>query len=160
MGSRKKRLTHAPPPMAVAIAKGYERYLKVALALPGAEASTSYGTPAVKVRGKILSRWRTGRVLSDRSLLQLSDDPDAHREGLAGRVDGRGRAGVAARGTRQTGETARRGVGISEEVTREPRSVRRSLPRPTMSPGQVDVGSRRNLERQESTDADEALQLS
>ena len=62
MASRKKRPTpsgkhHAPMPGA--IAKSYERYLKVALALPGAEASTSYGTPAVKVRGKILSRWRT-----------------------------------------------------------------------------------------------------
>jgi hypothetical protein len=42
-----------------AIRRGYERYLKIALALPGAEASSSYGTPAVKVRGKILSRWRT-----------------------------------------------------------------------------------------------------
>jgi hypothetical protein len=41
------------------IAKSYERYLKIVLALPGAEASTSYGTPSVKVRGKILSRWRT-----------------------------------------------------------------------------------------------------
>lgn len=46
-------------PMPAAIAKAYERYLKIALALPGAEASTSYGTPSIKVRGKILSRWRT-----------------------------------------------------------------------------------------------------
>jgi hypothetical protein len=45
--------------MPAAIAKSYERYLKIALALPGAEASTSYGTPSVKVRGKIMSRWRT-----------------------------------------------------------------------------------------------------
>ena len=45
--------------MPAAIAKSYERYLKIALALPGAEASTSYGTASVKVRGKILSRWRT-----------------------------------------------------------------------------------------------------
>jgi hypothetical protein len=45
--------------MAAAIAKAYERYLKIVLALPGAEASTSYGTPAVKIRGKTLSRWRT-----------------------------------------------------------------------------------------------------
>ena len=59
MGSRKKRLTRDHQPMPAAIAKSYERYLKVALALPGTEASTSYGTPAVKVRGKILSRWRT-----------------------------------------------------------------------------------------------------
>ena len=59
MGSRTKRLIRNQQPMPAAIAKSYERYLKVALALPGTEASTSYGTPAVKVRGKILSRWRT-----------------------------------------------------------------------------------------------------
>jgi hypothetical protein len=59
MGSRKKRSTRGHQPMPAAIAKGYGRYLKVALALPGTEASMSYGTPAVKVRGKILSRWRT-----------------------------------------------------------------------------------------------------
>ena len=59
MGPRKKRLTRDHQPMPAVIAKSYERYLKVALALPGTEASTSYGTPAVKVRGKILSRWRT-----------------------------------------------------------------------------------------------------
>jgi hypothetical protein len=62
MASRKKRSTptgkrHTLLP--AAITKGHERYLKIALALPGAEASTSYGTPSVKVRGKILSRWRT-----------------------------------------------------------------------------------------------------
>lgn len=55
MGSRRKQ-TRALP---VAISRGYERYLKIALALPAAEASTSYGTPSVKVRGKVLSRWRT-----------------------------------------------------------------------------------------------------
>jgi hypothetical protein len=37
----------------------YQRYLKIALALPGTEASTSYGTPSVKVKSKILSRLRT-----------------------------------------------------------------------------------------------------
>jgi hypothetical protein len=40
-------------------ASPYARYLKVALKLPGTEESTSYGTPAVKVRGKLLSRLRT-----------------------------------------------------------------------------------------------------
>jgi hypothetical protein len=45
--------------MPPAIAKGYARFLRVALSLPEAEASTSYGTPSVKVRGKLLSRWRT-----------------------------------------------------------------------------------------------------
>jgi hypothetical protein len=54
MGLVKKRKT-----LSVAIEKGYARYLKVALALPGAESSTSYGTPSVKIRGKLLSRWRT-----------------------------------------------------------------------------------------------------
>jgi hypothetical protein len=59
MGSRKKRLARDRQPIPAVIAKSYERYLKIVLALPGAEASTSYGTPSVKVRGKILSRWRT-----------------------------------------------------------------------------------------------------
>lgn len=42
-----------------AIARAYQRYLKLALQLPLAEESTSYGTPSVKIKGKILSRWRT-----------------------------------------------------------------------------------------------------
>ena len=37
----------------------YRKYLKLALKLPGAEESTSYGTPSVKVKGKIMSRLRT-----------------------------------------------------------------------------------------------------
>jgi hypothetical protein len=59
MGSRKKRASGDRQPLAAAITKGYERYLKIALVLPGAEASTSYGTPSVKIRGKLLSRWRS-----------------------------------------------------------------------------------------------------
>jgi hypothetical protein len=59
MGSRKKRASGDRQPLAAAITKAYERYLKIALALPGAEASTSYGTPSVKIRGKLLSRWRS-----------------------------------------------------------------------------------------------------
>ena len=59
MGSRKKKVAREHNKLSAAITKGYERYLKIALALPGAEASTSYGTPSVKIRGKILSRWRT-----------------------------------------------------------------------------------------------------
>jgi hypothetical protein len=59
MGSRKKRASGNRQPLAAAITKGYERYLKIALVLPGAEASTSYGTPSVKIRGKLLSRWRS-----------------------------------------------------------------------------------------------------
>jgi hypothetical protein len=45
--------------MPAAISRGYERYLKIVLALPGAEVSTSFGTPSIKIRGKFLSRWRT-----------------------------------------------------------------------------------------------------
>jgi hypothetical protein len=37
----------------------YRRYLQLALRLPGAEESTSYGTPSVKIAGKLLSRWRS-----------------------------------------------------------------------------------------------------
>ena len=59
MGSRKKRAPPERQRLSAAITKGYERYLKIALALPGAEASTSYGTPSVKIRGKLLSRWRS-----------------------------------------------------------------------------------------------------
>jgi hypothetical protein len=59
MGSRKKHASGDRQPLAAAITKGYERYLKIALVLPGAEASTSYGTPSVKIRGKLLSRWRS-----------------------------------------------------------------------------------------------------
>ena len=42
-----------------AIVRGYQRYLKIALALPGTEESTGFGTPAIRVRGKFISRWRT-----------------------------------------------------------------------------------------------------
>jgi hypothetical protein len=41
------------------IRRAYQRYLAIALRLPGTSESTSYGTPSVKVMGKILSRWRT-----------------------------------------------------------------------------------------------------
>ena len=42
-----------------ALARAYQRYLRIALRSPGAVESTSYGTPSVKVNGRILSRWRT-----------------------------------------------------------------------------------------------------
>ena len=66
-----------------AIARAYQRYLKLAMKLPLAEESTSYGTPSVKIKGKILSRWRTeaeGAVaircdFLDRELL-LQTQPD------------------------------------------------------------------------------------
>jgi hypothetical protein len=59
MKSKKQALKPEPRPLPAAIARGYERYLKLALALPGTEQTTSYGTAAIKVRGKLLSRWRT-----------------------------------------------------------------------------------------------------
>jgi hypothetical protein len=59
MGSKKKAVRLEPRRLPATIAKGYERYLKLALALPGAEQATSYGTPAIKIQGKLLSRWRT-----------------------------------------------------------------------------------------------------
>ena len=42
-----------PPP------RHYLRYVKLAKKLPGVEESLSYGTPSLKVKGKILSRLRT-----------------------------------------------------------------------------------------------------
>ena len=48
-----------PKRLPEAIAKGHERFLRIALAMPGAEVAASYGTPAVKVRGKLMSRWRS-----------------------------------------------------------------------------------------------------
>ena len=47
------------PAISPALKRAYQRYLKIALRLPGTVQSTSFGTPAVKVMGKILSRWRT-----------------------------------------------------------------------------------------------------
>ena len=37
----------------------YRRVCAIALAFPGVEESTSYGTPSLKVRGKIMARLRT-----------------------------------------------------------------------------------------------------
>lgn len=45
--------------LSVAITRAHERFLQIAKSLPGTELSTSYGTPSVKVRGKLMSRWRT-----------------------------------------------------------------------------------------------------
>ena len=44
--------------------------LALALAFPGVEESTSYGTPAVKVRGKLMGRLRTD---PDALVLRVSD---------------------------------------------------------------------------------------
>jgi len=56
---KKRRAPRGGRAIPASIARSYERYLKIVLALPGTQAATSYGTPSVKVRGKILSRWRT-----------------------------------------------------------------------------------------------------
>jgi hypothetical protein len=66
------------------IRDAYRRYLDIALRLPGAEESTSYGTPSVRVGGKLLSRWRSeaeGALaircgFLDRQIL-LQADPEA-----------------------------------------------------------------------------------
>ena len=80
-----RRLTvRAAARISPALIRAYRRYLKIALRLPGAAESTSYGTPAVKVRGKLLSRWRTeaeGALaircdFLDRQIL-LQADPEA-----------------------------------------------------------------------------------
>jgi hypothetical protein len=62
----------------------YKRVLAIALALPGVEESTAYGTPGLRVKGKILARLRTeadGALalrcdFLDRQIL-LQADPDA-----------------------------------------------------------------------------------
>lgn len=59
MASRSRRTRLASKALPAGLSRSYGRYLKIALAFPGTEVSTSYGTPSVKVRGKILSRWRT-----------------------------------------------------------------------------------------------------
>jgi hypothetical protein len=46
-------VTRAPP------RPEYRRVLALALALPGVEECTAYGTPGLKVKGKILARLRT-----------------------------------------------------------------------------------------------------
>lgn len=67
-----------------ALSAAYERYLRIALKLPGTEVSVSYGTPSVKVKDKVLSRLRSeaeGALaircdFIDREML-LQTDPDA-----------------------------------------------------------------------------------
>lgn len=59
MHSADRPAQNRPKVMPAAIARAHERFLRIALSLPGAELSTSYGTPSVKVRGRLMSRWRT-----------------------------------------------------------------------------------------------------
>ena len=46
------------PPVGV-LADAYARVLEIALQLPGVEDTRAYGTPCIKVRGKVLARLRT-----------------------------------------------------------------------------------------------------
>jgi hypothetical protein len=50
----------------------WDEVLAIGLRLPGMEASTSYGTPALKVRGKLVTRLRA----EDDSLVLLGVSPD------------------------------------------------------------------------------------
>src|SRR5258708_20778664 len=77
MNARATRKTKAKRPLTFAAVR------KVALALPGVEEGTSYGTPAFKVRGKFLTRLReedqslvlTVRSMAERDAL-LQADPE------------------------------------------------------------------------------------
>lgn len=46
-------------PATGALAKAFDRIVKIAGDLPGVEVSRSYGTPSIKVKGKLLARLRT-----------------------------------------------------------------------------------------------------
>jgi len=62
----------------------YDTILQLALALPGVEESTSYGTPALKVKGKLFVRLHDDRdkiVLKmpfDRREEMMADDPETY----------------------------------------------------------------------------------
>jgi hypothetical protein len=55
----RRLLEDSHPAPSAQLQRAYRRYLKRVLGLPGTSEATSYGTPSVKVKGKILSRWRT-----------------------------------------------------------------------------------------------------
>lgn len=57
--TRSTRAGAAGSAQAPAIVRGYARFVTAARRFPGVEESTAYGTPALKVSGKILARWRT-----------------------------------------------------------------------------------------------------
>jgi hypothetical protein len=59
MVARRARVRAAPPAPSGALKRRYEALCALALKLPGVELSTSYGTPSIKVKGKILGRLRT-----------------------------------------------------------------------------------------------------
>jgi len=85
MASKQRTINKPPLVKSVhnAMSAAYEGYLQIALKLPGTEVSVSYGTPSVKVGGKVLSRLRTDAEgalaircdFIDREML-LQADPD------------------------------------------------------------------------------------
>lgn len=94
MPSRMKRSLDRSKPMPAAITKAHQRFLQMALSLPGTELSTSYGTPSVKVRGRIMSRWRTEAEGSlaircdflDRQILPASESRGVLSDGSLSRL--------------------------------------------------------------------------
>jgi hypothetical protein len=81
---RKKKRSKVAKKRTASPARDYKAYVALAKRLPGVEESTSYGTPSIKVKGKILSRLRTeaeGALalrcdFIDREIL-LQSDPQA-----------------------------------------------------------------------------------
>ena len=71
-------------PPSKALERKFARVLKLAMRFPGVEESRSYGTPAIKVKGKLLARLRSEAEgglaiwcdLEDREML-LATDPDS-----------------------------------------------------------------------------------
>jgi hypothetical protein len=59
MASGRTRRRVVPSAPAGALKRRYESLCKLALKYPGVELSTSYGTPSIKVKGRILGRLRT-----------------------------------------------------------------------------------------------------
>ena len=56
----------------------YEEVVATALQLPGVEASTSYNTPSLKVKGKVMSRLRSeaeGALALPRFITALEKNP-------------------------------------------------------------------------------------
>jgi hypothetical protein len=54
--ARSKRPTEKPAPSPSPLSPAYERARRIAHEFPGVEDSTSYGTPALKVRGALMAR--------------------------------------------------------------------------------------------------------
>ena len=62
----------------------YATVVRLGLALPGVEESTSYGTPALKVNGNLMTRlWEDGQTLVMRTTFEqraalMEEDPDTY----------------------------------------------------------------------------------